>query len=185
MTSRTSPERETTTTIPAGTWRSDPTHSSVGFSVRHMVVATFRGTLPEFEVTLAGGEEPSLVGVGQLASITTQDENLTAHLHSPDFFDIERHPEIRFEAHEILRDGEHVRVPGALTLKGVTEPLELTGTLTGPVEVGETEVLGLELEGSIDRRRFGIEWNMPLPDGGLAVGHTVRLQAELELRRAD
>ena len=175
------------TDVPSGTWSSDPTHSTFDFSVKHMVVATYRGSLPEFDATLTGSEDGSLhlLGIGKLASVTTQDENLTGHLASPDFFDVQRYPEVRYESTEFIRDGENVTVRGRLTLKGVTGDVELTGTLVGPVVgLGDAEVIGLELQGSIDRTEYGLNWNAPLPGGGFAVGNDVRLHTQLELRRS-
>jgi polyisoprenoid-binding protein YceI len=175
------------TEVPTGTWSSDPTHSTFDFSVKHMVVATYRGSLPEFDATLTGSEDGSLhlLGIGKLASVTTQDENLTGHLASPDFFDVQRYPEVRYESTEFIRDGENVTVRGRLTLKGVTGDVELTGTLVGPVVgLGDAEVIGLELQGSIDRTEYGLKWNAPLPGGGFAVGNDVRLHTQLELRRS-
>lgn len=167
-----------------GTWVSDPTHSSFSFSVRHMIVATFRGALPDFEATVTAGPEGELqlVGVGRPASVTTQDENLTGHLSSPDFFDVQRYPEVRYESTRVERDGERVTVEGRLTLKGVTHELSLHGALVGPVEALGGEVIGLQLEGVIDRTQYGLNWNAPLPGGGWAVGNDVTLRAELELR---
>lgn len=175
------------TAVPVGTWVSDPTHSSFDFSVKHMVVATFRGSLPDFEATLTSREDGSLhlLGVGRLASVTTQDENLTGHLASPDFFDVQRHPEVRYESDEIVRDGDRLSVRGRLTLKGVTRDVRLEGTIVGPViGLGDAEVVGVELEGVIDRTGFGLNWNAPLPGGGFAVGNDVRLRAQLELRQS-
>jgi polyisoprenoid-binding protein YceI len=175
------------TAVPAGTWVTDPVHSSFGFSVKHMMVATFRGSLADFDATLTGAEDGTarLVATGRVASVVTQDDNLTGHLQSPDFFDAERHPEVRYEASEILRDGEDLTVRGTLTLKGVSRDLELRGTLVGPVTgLGDQERIGVELEGAIDRTDYGLAWNAPLPGGGVALGDTVRLRAELELGRA-
>jgi polyisoprenoid-binding protein YceI len=176
------------TAVPAGTWVSDPVHSSFGFSVKHMMVATFRGSLSDFDATLTGAEDGTarLVAAGRVASVVTQDDNLTGHLQSPDFFDAERHPEVRYESREIVREGEGLTVRGTLTLKGVSRELELHGTLVGPVTgLGDQERIGVELEGSIDRTEFGLDWNAPLPGGGMAVGNVVRLRAELELGRAE
>jgi polyisoprenoid-binding protein YceI len=175
------------TAVPVGTWTSDPTHSSFDFSVKHMVVATFRGSLPDFEATLTSREDGTLhlLGVGRPASITTQDDNLTGHLASPDFFDVQRHPEVRYESDEIVRDGDRLTVRGTLTLKGVTRDLELRGTIVGPVVgLGDAEVVGIELEGVIDRTEYGLNWNAPLPGGGFAVGNDVRLRTQLELRQS-
>src|SRR6266568_4617259 len=109
--------------VPTGTWTADPIHSSIGFSVRHMGVTPFRGGFKQFEATLENGR---LAGV-------TEVENLTAHLLSPEFFDAERFPELRFESHEIERDADEIVVRGDLTMKGVSQPVELRGTITGPV----------------------------------------------------
>ena len=175
------------TAVPVGTWSSDPTHSTFDFSVKHMVVATYRGSLPEFDATLTGSEDGSLhlLGIGKLASVTTQDENLTGHLASPDFFDVQRYPEVRYESDEVVRDGDQLTVRGTLTLKGVTKDLELHGTIVGPVVgLGDAEVVGVELEGVIDRTEFGLNWNAPLPGGGFAVGDDVRLRTPRELRQS-
>lgn len=168
------------TAVPTGTWASDPVHSSFGFSVKHMVVATFRGSLTDFDATLTGAEDGSahLEAIGRLGSVVTADENLTGHIQSPDFFDTQRHPEVRYVATDITRDGESLVARGELTLKGVTKPLELRGTIVGPVVgLGDAEKIGVELEGTIDRTEYGLNWNAPLPSGGFAVGNDVRLTA--------
>ena len=174
---------EAVETIPAGTWRSDSTHSAVGFSVIHNGVTPFRGGFTTFEATLDGG---NLVGKANVESITTEDDHLTGHLLSPEFFDAQRHSELRFESSDIRRDGDRVVIPGELTLKGVTKPVELRGTIVGPVvdAYGGTRV-GLDLETSIDRTQFGINWNAPLPSGGNVLADDVKLTAQLELVQAD
>jgi polyisoprenoid-binding protein YceI len=170
---------EAAQTVPAGIWKSDPVHSSVGFAVQHMGVNPFRGTLSSFEAVLAGDQ---LVGSAAVGSIQTADENLTGHLLSPEFFDAERNPELRFESTEIRRDGDEVVVDGQLTLKGVTRPVELRGAVTEPVDdpYGKRR-LGLELETTIDRTDFGIDWNAELPSGGEVLANNVELTARLEL----
>ena len=104
--------------IPVGTWKADPMHSSVGFAVKHHVVATFRGKFTGFEATLVGGEEPKLAGVVKAASIVVEDENLYGHLQSPDFFDVERFPELRFESSTIRRDGDRFVADAELDRQG-------------------------------------------------------------------
>ena len=165
--------------IPTGTWAADPVHSTVGFAVRHMGVTPFRGGFAEFDATLSDGQ---LAGTASVESIQTDDENLTAHLLSPEFFDAERHPVLRFESTDIRRDGNEVKVEGILTLKGEAQPVDLQGTITGPVDdpYGGTR-LGLELEATIDRTDFGIDWNAELPSGGQVVANDVKLTAHLEL----
>ena len=96
-------EIKTSATIPAGTYRLDPVHSSAGFAVKHMVVATFRGRFENFDATLTVDDNgsASLTGAVQVDSLEVKDENLKAHLGSPEFFDAERYPEIRFEASQV------------------------------------------------------------------------------------
>jgi len=162
-----------------GTYKLDPVHSSASFAVKHMVVATFRGRFEEFDAVLEDGRLTGTVNVG---SIVVKDPNLAAHLQSPEFFDAERHPELRFESSEIRPDGEQVVVDGELTVKGITKPVQARGTLSGPVEtLGGVHKVGLNLEAIIDRTEFGLHWNAPLPKGGFALDNDVRLIVELEL----
>src|SRR6476646_5950161 len=125
-----------TTVAPAGTWKLDPVHSSASFAVKHMVVATFRGRFEEFDVTLTADENgnAALTGTVRAETIVVKDENLAAHLKSPEFFDTERHPEIKFTSLQITRDGDAITLEGDLTLKGHTEKVTGTGTITGPAE---------------------------------------------------
>jgi polyisoprenoid-binding protein YceI len=114
------------TIAPAGTWAADPVHSNVSFEVGYAGVNAFRGGFREFTATLAGD---TLEGTAKVASVDVKDEQLNGHLQSPDFFDAARFPEITFKATEITRDGAQIRATGELTLKGVTKPVELTGTI--------------------------------------------------------
>jgi polyisoprenoid-binding protein YceI len=175
---------DTTTQLPVGTWKSDPTHSSASFAVKHMVVATFRGRFENLDATLAVGDDGTaqLSGSVDAGSIVVKDENLQAHLGSPDFFDTERYPEMRFVSSSIRRDGEQLVVEGDLTIKDQTHPVEARGTITDPHEtLGGAIKIGATLETIIDRTKFGLNWNAPLPKGGFAVSDEVKLTVELEL----
>jgi polyisoprenoid-binding protein YceI len=175
---------DTTTQLPVGTWKLDPTHSSANFAVKHMVVATFRGRFENIDATLTVGEDGvgQLVGTVDAGSIVVKDENLQAHLGSPDFFDTERYPELRFASKAIRRDGEELVIDGELTIKDHTHAVEARGTITDPHEtLGGAIKIGLTLETIIDRTQFGLEWNAPLPKGGVAVSNDVKLTVELEL----
>jgi len=174
---------EIRTALPAGTWHVDPVHSMVGFSVKHMVVANFRGGFGSFDVTI---DEGDLRGTVDVASVNVSEPNLNGHLLSPDFFDAERNPQLSFSSTAIrVSDGE-LDIDGELTIKGVTRPVTITGTVSGPVThaFDGSSRLGLELETVIDRTAFGLDWNAPLPTGGFAVGNDVKLRAELELVEA-
>jgi polyisoprenoid-binding protein YceI len=177
---------DTATKLPVGTWTSDPTHSSASFAVKHMVVATFRGRFEKLDASLTVGEDGAgkLIGSVDAGSIVVKDENLQAHLGSPDFFDTERFPQLRFVSTSIRRDGEELVLDGDLTIKDHTHTVEARGTITEPHEtLGGAVKVGVTLETVIDRTKFGLEWNAPLPKGGFALSDEVKLTVELELNR--
>jgi len=165
--------------VPAGTWQADPVHSSVAFGVKHMGVGTFKGGFDTFTATLA---DRKLSGEATVASVRVQDENLNGHLLSPDFFDAERFPTIRFESSTLGVEGEQFVAEGELELKGVRKPIQLQGTISGPSpDPYGNERLGITLETVVDRTEFGVNWNAELPGGGPVVENEVKLIAELEL----
>jgi polyisoprenoid-binding protein YceI len=171
--------------IPTGVWKSDPVHSNVDFSVKHMVVATYRGGFSDFDVTLANEDgEPRLYGAARVDSVDVRDETQRGHLLAPDFFDAELHPEITFASTAIRRDGEELIVEGDLTIKGTTKPVEARGHIAGPVShpVGG-ERIGIDLQTTVDRTEFGLKWNASLPSGGVMVENDVTLTLHLELAK--
>jgi polyisoprenoid-binding protein YceI len=172
------------TSLPQGTWQLDPIHSSASFAVKHMVVATFRGRFEQFGATLTVAQDGAvqLNGTVQADSIVVKDENLQAHLGAPDFFDAERYPEIGFSSADVRIDGDEVVIDGDLTIKDHTGRVQSRGTLSGPAEtLGGTTKVGLSLQTVVDRTEFGLNWNAPLPKGGLALANEVTLTVELEL----
>jgi len=171
--------------ITAGSWKIDPVHSLVGFAVKHMGVSTFRGRFDDYDGDLVVEDgRPRLEGLVRTASVVVGDDNLAGHLASPDFFDTERYPEIRFVSSDVrVADGGAIEVEGELTIKGNTHTVVGRGTINGPVDVGGVEKVGVELEAVIDRRDYGLGFNMTLPGGGLAVGNEVKLEVTLELAR--
>jgi polyisoprenoid-binding protein YceI len=172
--------------LPVGTWQIDPVHSQLTFAVEYMV-GTFRGSFSPVEASLAVDEagEAVLSGRANVADIKLQDENLVAHLLTPDFFDAERTPAIAFTSTEISRSGEEVVIDGDLEIKGVSRPVELTGTISDPIEDAYgRERIGLKLQTTIDRTAFGLNWNLPLPNGKPALANDVELGAELYLVKA-
>jgi polyisoprenoid-binding protein YceI len=179
---------DTSTQLPTGTWQLDPTHSSASFAVKHMGVATFRGRFENLDASLTVSDDGAaeLLGTVRADSIAVKDENLQAHLGSPDFFDTERYPELRFVATSLRRDGEELIVDGELTIKDQTHPVEARGTITDPAEtLGGAVKIGVTLETIIDRTKFGLNWNAPLPKGGFALSNDVKLTVELELARVE
>jgi polyisoprenoid-binding protein YceI len=176
------PTAQAESTIPAGTWQSDPVHSSVGFAVRH-AVGTFRGGFGEFEATLSDASgEPRLTGRVPVESVQVKEENLETHLLSPEFFDRDQTPEISFESSEVVRDGDQLVVEGQLTVRGVTKPVTARGELSGPGPGPDgNDRLGIELETTVDRHDYGLDWNMDMPDGSKILGDEVTLTVHLEL----
>jgi polyisoprenoid-binding protein YceI len=169
--------------VPAGTYAVDPSHATVGFAVRHMGgIATVRGEFGRFQGTLdATGDTPVLHGVVDVTSVSTGDEQRDTHLTSPDFFDVEKHPEIRFHSTAIEPyDGGNARLTGEITIKGITKPIELTGTIQAVSDPWGNERVGLEVEGVVDRRDFEMQFNQAMPGGGVLVANEVKLLVSAE-----
>jgi polyisoprenoid-binding protein YceI len=169
--------------LPAGTWAADPVHSSIGFAITHNGVASFRSGFTSYEATLSGGESPRLQGSVDVSSLDVGEEMLKGHLLSPDFFDAENHPRLKFgsTAVEVEEDGT-VRLSGDLEIRGESHSVKATGRF-GRIgaDVAGNERLGFSLEATVDRRDFGLDWNADLPNGGRALEYEVTINVELEL----
>lgn len=176
---------DTRNILPVGTWAVDPVHSQVGFAVDYHV-GTFRGSFSPVEASLEVREDgsASLTGSVPVTGVKVQDENLAGHLLSPDFFDAERTPEISFASTEISKAGDEVEITGELSIKGVTLPVRAKGSVGEQKEYMERPYFGLKLEARIDRTRFGLNWNNPLPNGDPALANDVTVIAELFLTKA-
>jgi len=176
----------TETRTPTGTWNLDPVHSAVGFEVPYLA-GTFKGQFRETTGRLnVEDDRAQLEGSANVASVDVKDENLAAHLQSPDFFDAERYPELRFSADEISLDGgRNVSVAGELTIKGVTKPVTVTGTVTAPIaDAWGNDRIGLNLSATVDRTDFGVSWNNPLPSGDPSLANDVTILADLQFVKA-
>ena len=164
--------------IPTGTWSADPVHSTVGFAVPYLA-GTFQGTFSDFDARLAEG---ILRGTAAVGSVQVKDPNLEAHLQSPEFFDAERFPQLSFEARDISRSGDDLSISGVLTLKGHTEAIQIEGHINDPApDPYGGERLGLQLETTVDRTKFGLNWNNPLPSGDPSLANDVTIIVELQL----
>jgi polyisoprenoid-binding protein YceI len=169
-----------------GTYSADPDHSSVGFAMRHMSVATFRGSFSDVEasVTVADDGSLGLSGTAQVSSISiVSPAEFRNHVLGAEFLDAERHPMIVFRSDPApLREDGSIAVDGQLTIRNVTRGVVATGTWSAPVEdpYGNMRA-GLELTTTVDRRDYGITWNAPLPKGGDALGTQVTVTVHLEL----
>ena len=177
---------ETATIAPPGTWTLDPVHSIVGFEVAYLA-GTFKGTFREVTATLTTADDgkATLEGVAEVSSVDVKDEDQNAHLQSPDFFDAETYPELRFKAEDVKLDSEQAKINGEITIKGVTKPVTLTGTVVPPIDdPWGNKRLGVTLAATLDRTEFGLNWNNPLPGGGLALANDVKIVAELQFVQA-
>jgi polyisoprenoid-binding protein YceI len=174
----------TTTAVPTGTWVADAAHSKVGFSVKHLGIATVRGEFQSFEGTLAIPEDLAGArahGTIKVASVNTNETQRDDHLRSPDFFDAEQYPEMAFESTSIeALDEETFRITGDLTLHGVTKPVvlhaDVQGTETDP---WGNERVGLEITGQLSRGDYGMTFNQALGSGNVLVSDKVKLALDI------
>ena len=172
----------TATQIPAGTYNLDPVHSTFGFAVTHNGVSKFRG---HFETADAQLRDGVLTGTAQVDSVVTVIPDLKGHLLSPDFFDAAQAPTITFQSGDIRTgDDGTVEIDGDLTIRGVTRPVTAVGSYGSGTGMSGSQVVGFDLEATIDRRDYGINFQAPLPNGGDAVGWDVTLEVHLELAQA-
>jgi polyisoprenoid-binding protein YceI len=173
------------TVIPTGTWSIDPVWSALEFEVKKLGLVTVKGRVPGFSGTIEGGETPAITGAVDVSTITTFDETRDGHIQSPDFFDTERYPELRFESTAVEARGDELVVEGALTIKDVTKPVELKGSFVGTgVDPYGNDRIGIELAGTVDRTDFGLNWNAPLPGGGFLLPNEVVLKASIAAVKA-
>jgi polyisoprenoid-binding protein YceI len=173
--------------VPAGTYAVDPVHSTINFAVVHNGVSTFRSGFRAYEAKLAGDAEPRLEGMVEVASIDIDEEMLKGHLLSPEFFDAERYPRLKFRstAFEVDENGA-LTVRGELEIRGQTHEVEASGRFAdlGADLAGSARV-GLSLAASVDRRSFGLDWQAELPSGGEVLDYTVDIAVDLELVKED
>ena len=172
------------TVIPAGTWAVDPAHSSIGFAVRHMGLATVRGEFTVFEGTIEIGDDLSAAkasGTVKAQSVDANEPQRDGHLRSRDFFDAEHYPEISFESTRIAAlDDETFRITGQLTIHGVTNEIVLHADVQGTdVDPWGNERVGLEVTGEISRSDYEMRFNQALGSGNLLVGDTVVLTLDI------
>jgi polyisoprenoid-binding protein YceI len=165
-------------------WNLDTTHTQVGFSVKHMAISTVRGRFTKFNGTGETNDAGQLVTASftiDAASIDTNQEQRDAHLRSADFFDAEQFPTLTFKSTSITQHGTDITITGNFTMRGVTKPVTLKGetapTVKDPWGMMRT---ALTLEGKLNRKEWGLNWNQALEFGGLMVSEEVKLSLELE-----
>ena len=179
----------TTTTIDvpgyrAGTWVLDPSHSEVGFSVRHMMISKVRGTFGVKSATLYAPENPLQARVEasvDVTSLDTNDQNRDGHLRSADFFDTENHPTMEFRSTGVRVDDGDLLVDGDLTIRGVTKPVTFDFDFGGfGADPYGNYKAGATAKTVINREDFGLTWNAALETGGVLVGKDVTIELDLQ-----
>lgn len=169
--------------LTAGTWAIDPTHSTVGFTVRHLVVSKVRGRFQNFSgtVTVAADGTPSVDAEIDVTSITTDNEQRDGHLKTADFFEVEKFPTATFKSTSVKADGGDFVITGDFTLHGVTKSIDLKLEFNGVnAGMGNGPVAGFEASTTINRKDFGISIDMPLEGGGAVVGDKIVLNLDIE-----
>jgi polyisoprenoid-binding protein YceI len=176
--------------LPAtGVWDADAHHSSVGFRIIHHGISTFRCPFEEFEARF-DADADAITGSVKVESVRAFPA-LRERLFEPDFFDLAKHPEMRFASTAIVRSANQVAVEGDLTIKAVTRPVRAAGIVLGTAPVFHYptqtthEHFGLDAELTIDRREFGLSFNNELPNGLLNLGSHVKIELALEFARPD
>lgn len=178
----------TLSALTPGTWNVDPTHSSLEFTVRHLMISKVTGRFTDFAGTVTVAADPlqsSVEAIVQTASITTHDDGRDGHLRSGDFFAVDEHPQMRLVSTGIERDGDDYVLHTHLTIRGVTKPvdweLEFEGVATDPWGAVRA---GFSAEAEVSRKEWGLEWNAALETGGVVVGDKVKLSLAIEAVRA-
>lgn len=168
-------------------WNLDTSHSRIGFAVKHMMVSTVRGEFKAYTGSLQLDEadftKSVITGEIDVASIDTRDEGRDGHLKSADFFDVENHPKMTFKSTRIeAKGGNDYVIYGDLTIRGVTREIAVSTEYSGKHQNpwGST-VTGFSGSATINRKDFGLEWNVALETGGILVGEKVKLEIEVEL----
>jgi polyisoprenoid-binding protein YceI len=163
--------------LPAGSFGLDPVHSSIGFGVKYNV-GTFRTTFDEVEAAYADGV---LTGTAQVSSIKIDEPQFKGHVLAEDFFNAEVTPTITFRSTDIrpAADGT-VEVDGELTIRGVTKAVTATGTYTTGGDAWGNNRVGFQIEASVDRREFGLNWQNPLPNGSESLAWDVTITVDLQ-----
>ena len=167
-------------------WAIDPTHSEIGFKVKHMMFTNVSGTFAAYDATITteddNFENANFEFSANIDSISTNNTDRDNHLKSADFFDADNFPKLTFKASSFTKDGDDYEITGDLSIKEVTKPVkfpvEFSGLMKDPW--GNTKA-GLNIYGKINRKDWGLNWNSALETGGVMVGEEVKLNIEFQL----
>jgi len=175
---------DTHTNFIAGTWQIDPTHSTVSFTVKHLMISKVRGTFDGFSGTIVTSEVPAENSVNaaiDMATINTNQADRDGHLRTNDFFKVDEFPTATFVSTSIEIDGDDLTIDGELTLRGVTKPVTLTGEFGGIATNPYGQTIAAASVGTvINRADFGVNYNAPLETGGVLLGEDITLTFDLQ-----
>jgi len=170
-------------------WQFDTGHTHIGFTGRHLMVSTVRGEFEKFSGTLEFDEQDITRSKADIqieaASVTTHNAQRDEHFRSADFFDVEHYPYITFKSKRvIMQDAHHGQLIGDLTIRNITREVVLEGEYSGVIQSPwNTYSAGFSLRGKVNRKNWGLNWNMILAGGGLVAGDEITLAIDLELTR--
>ncbi len=178
----------TALSVPTGTWNVDPSHSEVGFQVKHMGIATVKGKFKEFQGSLTIAEDGTATATGtvQVASVDTNEAQRDEHLRSADFFDAATHEQIAFTSTKIEAvDDETFKIHGDITIHGITKPITLEAVVEGSdVDPWGNTRVGLSVTGQINRSDFEMKFNQALGSGNMLVSDKVKLTLDISAVKA-
>jgi len=164
----------------------DKYHSSISFTITHMVVSKVRGNFNDFSVVLnedpADVSKSTVTAVIKTAGINTGNEKRDNHLRSADFFDAEKYPEITFKSSKVVKDGDRLEVTGTFSMGGVSKEVTLPFTMAKITDASGKTRMGVEAITKLDRKEYGVKWNRALDKGGFVLGDTVYVEILLELK---
>jgi len=174
--------------LAADEYKIDPVHSTVAFSVKHMVVNTVHGRFNDYAGQILFDEkDPSKSSVNvtiKSASVNTDNSQRDGHLKSPDFLDAQKFPEITFQSKSVDKTNDGFVAHGVLTIRGVSKNVDLPFKLNGPINVGGNGLLGAEASLTINRQDYGVAWSKTLDSGGLVVANEVKIDINVEAKQA-
>jgi len=174
--------------LTAGTWNVDPMHTTIGFTVRHLMITKVHGTFKDFAGTITVGADPmqsSVQATVQMASVHTGDDNRDGHLRTGDFFEVETYPTMTLQSTGISGKGGDYTLHADLTIKGITKKVDFDLEFEGVSKdlYGNTKA-GFSASAEINRKDWGIEWNAVLDNGGVALGEKVKLNLDVQAVKA-
>jgi polyisoprenoid-binding protein YceI len=169
------------------TFKIDPVHSEILFKVRHMLISNVTGTFGQFDANMESSStdfsDAKITFVAETGSVNTHNAQRDGHLQSSDFFDSAKYPKMRFTSTSLEKKSEEeYKLNGQLTIRDLTHPVSLKVNYGGTqIDGYGNKKSGFEIEGTINRKDYGLVWNMPIEAGGLALSEDVKLQINVQM----